>query len=110
MYSFKSILGIVDTAGNDDFNAMIEGWIGEGNAFLLVFSITDKSGYDILKSRRGRILKVKENATPPMLLIGNKCDLEDERAVQREDAEERAKTWNMEYLETSAKVKHNGIT
>ena len=89
---------------------MIEGWIGEGNAFLLVFSIIDKGGYDILKSRHGRILKVKENASPPMLLIGNKCDLEDQRVVQKEDAEERAKSWKMEYLETSAKVKHNAIT
>ena len=30
-------IAIIDTAGNDDFNALVEGWIGEGNAFLLVF-------------------------------------------------------------------------
>eukprot|EP00826_Nyctotherus_ovalis_P052395 TRINITY_DN6631_c0_g1_i5.p1 TRINITY_DN6631_c0_g1~~TRINITY_DN6631_c0_g1_i5.p1 ORF type:complete len:167 (-),score=50.00 TRINITY_DN6631_c0_g1_i5:96-596(-) len=97
-------LTIVDTAGNDDFNAMIEGWIGEGNAFLLVFSIIDHDGYEILKARHGHILKVKENVSPPMLLIGNKCDLEDQRVVAREEAEERSKTWKMGYLETSAKV------
>ena len=83
---------------------MVEGWIGEGDGFLLVFSIIDQTGYEILKARHGHILKVKEEANPPMLLIGNKCDLEDQRVVAKEDAEERAKSWKTGYLETSAKV------
>jgi small GTP-binding protein len=98
------ILEIVDTAGNDDFSVLVDGWIGEGDGFLLVFSIIDSKGYNILNSKRARIVKVKEKAVPPMILIGNKCDLSDQRVVASADAKALAESWNSEYLETSAKV------
>lgn len=69
-----------------------------------MFSITDSKGYNILNSKRSRILKVKERSTPPMLLIGNKCDLADQRVVKTTEAKSQADSWNIEYLETSAKV------
>ena len=37
------------------------------------------------------------------LLIGNKCDLTEERAVTREEAEQVARDNNMQYYETSAR-------
>jgi len=37
-----------------------------------------------------------------MVLIGNKADLEEERAVKKEEALEVAKEFNLAYLETSA--------
>lgn len=94
----------MDTAGNDDFSVLVDGWIGEGDGFLLVFSITDLKGYNIVGTKRARILKVKEKAAPPMLLIGNKCDLADQRAVKQADAKTMADGWNIDYLEASAKV------
>ena len=83
---------------------LVDGWIGEGDGFLLVFSIIDQKGYNIVETKRSRILKVKEKGLPPMLLIGNKCDLAQSRVVEESDAQDLAKTWKIEYLETSAKV------
>lgn len=98
------LLEIVDTAGNDDFSVLVDGWIGEGDGFLLVFAINDDKGYNILPTKRARILKVKEKTTPPIILIGNKCDLARQRVVKESDAKDLAAQWKTEYLETSAKV------
>eukprot|EP00826_Nyctotherus_ovalis_P064328 TRINITY_DN9433_c0_g3_i6.p2 TRINITY_DN9433_c0_g3~~TRINITY_DN9433_c0_g3_i6.p2 ORF type:complete len:173 (+),score=53.57 TRINITY_DN9433_c0_g3_i6:176-694(+) len=95
---------IVDTAGNDDFSVLVDGWINQGDGFLLVFSIVEQKGFRILESRRAKILKVKESSTPPMLLVGSKCDLESQRVISREEAKTMARDWNLEYMETSAKV------
>lgn len=44
----------------------------------------------------------------PMILVGNKCDLEDERVVGKEQGQNLARQWNnCAFLETSAKSKIN---
>jgi len=42
-----------------------------------------------------------------MVLVGNKCDLEDERVVGKEQGSNLAHTFNCTFLETSAKAKIN---
>lgn len=42
-----------------------------------------------------------------MILVGNKCDLEDERVVGKDQGHNLAKNWNCTFLETSAKSKIN---
>ena len=43
----------------------------------------------------------------PMILVGNKCDLEDERVVGKDQGQTLASEWNSSFLETSAKAKIN---
>lgn len=50
---------------------------------------------------------MKNDDTIPFLLVGNKADLEDKRYVSVEEAQERAKQWNVPYVETSAKTRAN---
>jgi GTPase SAR1 family protein len=42
-----------------------------------------------------------------MILVGNKCDLEDERVVGKEVGQTLARNWSSTFLETSAKQKIN---
>ena len=42
-----------------------------------------------------------------MLIVGNKCDLEDERAVGRDQALHLAHQWGVQFMETSAKSVYN---
>ena len=42
-----------------------------------------------------------------MILVGNKCDLEDERVVGKDQGQNLARTFNCAFLETSAKAKIN---
>lgn len=44
----------------------------------------------------------------PMILVGNKCDLENERVVGKDQGQNLARQWcNCAFLETSAKSKIN---
>lgn len=42
-----------------------------------------------------------------MILVGNKCDLEDERVVGKDQGQSLARQFNSAFLETSAKAKIN---
>ena len=94
----------MDTAGQDDYQGMLDSWINFAEGFLLVFAINDKDSFEALASRRDRILKLKKGQNCPIVLVGNKCDLENERAVSQADASEIARQWNAQYIETSASV------
>jgi GTPase SAR1 family protein len=57
---------------------------------------------------RENILRVKaEEVDLPVILIGNKCDLADDRQVSDEDALELAREFRIPYLETSALTREN---
>ena len=94
----------MDTAGQDDYQGMLDSWINFAEGFLLVFAINDKDSFESLVTRRDRILKLKKGHNCPIVLVGNKCDLEKERTVSQEEATEVARQWNAKYIETSAAV------
>lgn len=73
---------VLDTAGQEEFSAMREQYMRSGEGFLLVFSVTDHSSFDeILKFHR-QILRVKDRDEFPMLMVGNKADLDYQRIVR----------------------------
>ena len=98
---------ILDTAGEEDYQNMMDMWISFGEGFLLVFAINDKESFNLIKSKRDRILRGKHGVKFPILLVGNKADLENERQVNYSEAKELADKWEIEYIETSAKTNFN---
>ena len=82
-------------------------WISFGDGFLLVFAINDKNTLEAIKVKYNRILKGKHNVKCPILLVGNKVDLENDREVTYADAKQLADSWGIEYMETSAKNNFN---
>lgn len=57
---------------------------------------------------REQILRVKaEEDKIPLLLVGNKSDLEERRQVSVDDARVKAEEWSVQYVETSAKTRAN---
>ena len=82
-------------------------WISFGDGFLLVFAINDKESFELLKGKYERVLKGKHGNKCPMLLVGNKQDLENERQVYYTDAKAQADSWGIEYIETSVKTNFN---
>jgi len=101
------ILDILDTAGQEEYSVMRQQYISRGQGFVLVFSVVNQLSFRNLKKFRKEIVRVKELDAPiadmPVVLLGNKTDLEKERVVTTEDAKEKATKWNYQYLETSAK-------
>ena len=98
---------ILDTAGEDDYQTMIDEWIKTANGFLLVFAINDKDSFDALKAKLKRINK-NNKGDIPCILVGNKCDLESKREVNKQDAMDLAKALGTKYIETSALTDENG--
>ena len=86
---------------------MMDMWISFGEGFLLVFAINDKDSFDLIKVKHDRVLKGKHGVKCPILLVGNKQDLEKEREVNYEEAKTQAEQWGIEYIETSAKNNFN---
>ena len=100
-------LDILDAAGQEEFSAMREQYMRSGEGFLLVFSVTDESSFNEIHNFHEKILRVKDRDEFPMILVGNKCDLDSQRRVSNDQAQARAKELSITYIETSAKSKLN---
>lgn len=101
-------LDILDTAGQEEFSAMREQYMRNGEGFLLVFSLLDRSSFEEIKRTfHPQILRVKDRSEFPMILVGNKSDLEPERTVSTSEGQELAAELKIQYIETSAKQKTN---
>ena len=98
---------ILDTAGEEDYQNMMDMWINFGEGFLLVFAINDSESFKLLPKKRERILKTKLGEKCPIMLVGNKQDLDSERQVEFSEAKALADSWGVEYIETSAKTNFN---
>ena len=53
------------------------------------------------------IKRVKEIENVPVVLVGNKADLDKHRVISREAGENQAKEWSAPYFETSAATGSN---
>lgn len=75
-----------------------------GQGFLLVFSITSQSSLSELSELREQIIRIKDDDSVPIVIVGNKSDLESERKVTRAEAFGVSQSWgNAPYYETSAR-------
>ncbi|KAG0671235.1 Ras GTPase [Maudiozyma exigua] len=98
-----TILDILDTAGQEEYSAMREQYMRTGEGFLLVYSVTSRTSFEELMTYYQQIQRVKDADYIPVVVVGNKSDLEDERQVSYEDGSYLAKQMNAPFLETSAK-------
>uniref|UniRef100_A0A8C3A3Z0 small monomeric GTPase n=1 Tax=Cyclopterus lumpus TaxID=8103 RepID=A0A8C3A3Z0_CYCLU len=101
-------IDILDTAGQEDYAAIRDNYFRSGEGFLLVFSITEQESFSATVEFREQILRVKaEEDKIPILVVGNKSDLEDRRQVSVDEARGKAEEWGVQYVETSAKTRAN---
>jgi len=65
---------------------MREQYMRTGEGFLLVYSITDRQSFEEIMTFQQQILRVKDKDYFPMIVVGNKCDLDSERQVSTQGA------------------------
>eukprot|EP00049_Salpingoeca_infusionum_P003808 m.71001 g.71001 ORF g.71001 m.71001 type:complete len:195 (+) comp12279_c0_seq1:992-1576(+) len=102
-----ALLDILDTAGQEEYSAMREQYMRTGEGFLLVYSIIDKNSFEEIQTFHSQILRVKDKDDFPMILVGNKSDLDSERQVSNGEGGELAKQLKISHVETSAKQRIN---
>ncbi|XP_037789058.1 ras-related protein Rap1-like isoform X2 [Penaeus monodon] len=96
-------LDILDTSGSYEFPAMRELSVNQADAFILVYAITDADSFQEVRNLREMIMRTK-NKPVPIVVVGNKNDLEEQRAVPTEMAETTVLVnWENGFLEASAK-------
>ena len=96
------LMDILDTAGQEEYSAMRDQYIRTGQGFLCAYAINSRSSFDEILALRENILRAKDEDKVPMVLIGNKCDLDKERQVSTFEGKELAKSFDCPFYETSA--------
>lgn len=116
--------GSLDTAGTEQFGMFLESshipqpchtdplivamrdlYMKTGQGFLLVFSISSASSLAELAGLRDEIIRIKDDDNVPIVICGNKADLEDQRAVPRTKGFSLSQRWGAPYYESSARTR-----
>jgi GTPase KRas protein len=114
------MLEVLDTAGQEEYTALRDQWIRDGEGFVLVYSISSRSSFGRIKRFHHQIQRVKEsvasspsypgalsvaasNMPVPVMLVGNKSDRVTEREVSTQEGHALARELGCEFVEASAK-------
>lgn len=117
------MLEVLDTAGQEEYIALRDQWIRDGEGFVLVYSISSRSSFARIQRFHSQIQRVKETAMAgsptypgspisasapvfgqaPVMLVGNKCDRVTEREVSTQEGQALAKDLGCDFVEASAK-------
>ncbi|KAL1849440.1 RAS2 protein [Diaporthe australafricana] len=115
------MLEVLDTAGQEEYTALRDQWIRDGEGFVLVYSISSRSSFSRIKRFHHQIYRVKEStgSSPsypgspitaaggpinvPIMLVGNKSDRVTEREVSTQEGHALARELGCEFVEASAK-------
>uniref|UniRef100_A0A182SET5 Uncharacterized protein n=1 Tax=Anopheles maculatus TaxID=74869 RepID=A0A182SET5_9DIPT len=94
---------LVDTAGQDEYSIFPAQYSMDFHGYVLVYSITSQRSFEVIKIIYEKLLDMMGKAYVPVVLVGNKTDLHQERAVPMEEGRKLADSWKAQFLETSAK-------
>lgn len=105
--SAPCVLEILDTAGTEQFASLRDLYIKNGQGFVVVYSITSHQTFQDIKNMKEQIMRVKNTERVPILLVGNKVDLENQREVTTNEGMGLAQLWGCPFMEASARNKCN---
>ncbi|KAK9366701.1 putative ras-like protein precursor [Lipomyces kononenkoae] len=96
------IIEILDTAGQEEYNALRDQWIRDGEGFVFVYSITSRLSFNRILTYVQQVERIKA-ASVPMVIIGNKSDKVTEREITSQEGAALAKKLGCDFFEVSAK-------
>mmetsp|Transcript_27193 Transcript_27193/g.38302 ORF Transcript_27193/g.38302 Transcript_27193/m.38302 type:complete len:203 (+) Transcript_27193:83-691(+) len=95
-------LQIWDTAGQERFRTITRSYYRGAHGVMLAFDVTDGNSFQTVGKWIYDIKKYSTDTTP-VILVGTKCDLQDQRVVDADTARKFAEKNDLKYIETSAK-------
>ncbi|CAF4614180.1 unnamed protein product [Rotaria magnacalcarata] len=103
-------LQLWDTAGQERFRqyikSLIPSYIRDSTVAVVVYDITNSNSFQ-QTSRWIEEVRAERGSDVIIMLVGNKTDLADKRQVSTADGEQKAKDFNVMFIETSAKAGYN---
>ena len=97
---------IWDTAGQERYRSITSSYFKGSHGCFIVYDITSEISFDNVEKWYEQAQK-EASKDISVILVGNKCDLENERKVPKEKGEEKAKSFKCPFFETSALSKVN---
>lgn len=99
-------LQIWDTAGQERFRTITTAYYRGAMGILLVYDVTDERSFNNI---RNWFSNIEQHASEGVnkILIGNKCDWVEKKAITKEQGQELADEFGIKFLETSAKANIN---
>ena len=98
---------IWDTSGEEKFKAIAKNFYRGAHGVLLIYDICEKNSFLDVKSWIEQIIENTDNDDIVMILCGNKCDMEKERNISRNEGENLANSYKIPFFECSAKENIN---
>lgn len=80
------LLEVIDTAGQEEYKTLRDIYFRDSDGFVLVYSITSSKSFSHAQGLKDRLTEI-HGPGKPIILAGNKLDLEDEREVSEEEGE-----------------------
>ncbi|XP_069477081.1 ras-related protein Rab-10-like isoform X1 [Ambystoma mexicanum] len=99
-------LQIWDTAGQERFHTLSVSYFRGAQGFVLVYDITNADSFKNISTWMKDIHQ-KAGEEVEIILLGNKCDKEHKRVIEKEKGEKLAWEYGIPFLETSAKENLN---
>jgi Ras-related protein Rab-1A len=97
---------IWDTAGHEKFRTITTSYYKSAQAIIILYDITQKSSFDHIRNWITEIDKFGKQGVLKVI-VGNKLDLENNRKISKEDAENLALKYGLKLWEVSAKDNTN---
>ena len=107
LHGNKLKIKIWDTAGQERFKSMSVSVIKNVEGLILTYSIANRESFNNLPGWLEQLNNVDDLSKKPVIIVGNKLDLEESRRVSREEGEKFAQEHNYHFYETSAKTNIN---
>ena len=102
------ILKIYDSAGQERFKSLSNSYIRQSDGIVIVYDISNKKSFDSIVYWMKNIKDNKSNDYIPIIIVGNKIDLEEKRKVFQNDIDRLFKNnADIFFLESSAKNNYN---
>lgn len=101
------ILDVLDTAGRDEYTPLRDQYLRAGQGVMCVYAVTSRSSFEELDVFRQQALRVRKQDSMPMVIVGNKCDLDSEREVLQSEGQAYADRYGLPFFEASAKENIN---
>ena len=97
---------IWDTAGQEQFRSITRAYYKNSICALVVYDISRRDSFDNVKQWIDDCKNYMPNNVV-VVLVGNKCDLDDKREVTKDEGQEIADSYGLLFYETSAKTGDN---
>ena len=93
---------IWDTAGQERFKSITKSYYKGAKGAIIVYDITRRQTFENVQEWFKDTKTMGDNVNLVLMLVGNKCDLVNEREVSTEEGKKEAEMNGMAFMETSA--------